>query len=164
MTVIAARKYEDKVELVCESRVGDGDLYTDNQYPSKIYVGNNYCAGGAGPVRLWVMAIEYFKRNSSIGNIMDWCRELKSVLIDDVDENNILSLILVHDGRIYEVIKFVPIPIKEMVAIGSGYIVAEGIMSLGYSAELGVKGACNVLHECGGEIKVYNIPILEQGE
>ncbi len=159
MSVIAAKKYENKIVVAADSQISYGGM--NRKFPdvkmrkinSDLIIGVTGTAETCG--LLWI----YFETHSlepascekTIMNfITDFVRWRKDYAGGDSFDS---SFIIVYKDKIFEVFGFSIIEITDYVAIGSGFEMATAALYLGHSPKEAVKVACDLTNYVGEPIK-----------
>ena len=163
MTVIAAKVYEDEIVMSCDSMYTRGWHHKKTGYPEKIIEGADFVAGVCGSAEAIPLLLLYSK-NHPIGDggaarVLEWCTEFLDFAKKKTDNWGVdASVVLAHKSGLYLVDKWIPLPITDWCAHGSGYEHAEAALYLGCDTEKAVDVAVNMAYGCGGKITTKRVP------
>ena len=166
MSVIAAKKYDDRIEVACDTALTLGPLTKPKGILNKItyYEEHGALVGVTGYAR-HISAIDYFSHKNKMWkqHEVPLCvrigEEMKNCCGDEDDGSEI---ILIKDGKIFLIEKWLPIEINDYISIGSGANYAECLMHIGKSPEESVKVAMELNCYCDGDVKVFNVPLKKE--
>lgn len=171
MTVIAARVYEDRIELAADSRVTLGDyrvVGSSEAEPMKVCSVNGMVIGGAGR-KSTLQWLTYFARNHSPASesevdvsafILEFCEWMEKKSKSFGLENHFLVAFGSSLFKVYSSLAVMKVP--EFAAIGSGGDYALAAMYLGHSPEDAARVAAKLDPWCGGDICtfVHKFPVI----
>lgn len=169
MTVIAVRKYEDRIELAADSQATWGSDYKILT-KTKLVQTNDFtfgCAGSGRDIALFRMFARTHKPKAATeDDIVDFLAEFVSWKKQKAsNEEYVGQMILVMDCIIFEIEQYsVREPIETFFAVGSGMFTALGAMELGASPKSAVEVCVKYNLGCGGDVKVITIPLNTKKE
>ena len=169
MTVIAVRKYENKIVMAADSQTTWGDNNKTLGY-TKIVQQNTLtagCAGNALDASLFEMFIRtHLPKGATKDDIIDFLSEF-------VDWKNkktgnpkyVGQIILVIDDVIFNIFEYaIYSVVTEFSAIGSGMFAALGAMELGVDPKKAAEIAIKYDAYCGGEVQCVEIPLKNKSK
>lgn len=167
MTVIAAKVFNDKIEMSCDSAGTRGWHSRNNFMPSKVIKGQDFLVGLCGSATL-ITFLHMFSKNHPIGDgeeaaVIDWIVEFLEFIKKKTgswhNTKNSDQLIIAHKSGLYTIENWAPIKVKDWHAIGSGFEYAESAFYLGHNTEKAVEVANNFCFGCGGDIETFELAI-----
>jgi len=162
MTVLAAKIYNDRIQISCDSMVSRGWHKKTTGYPDKIIEGSDFIAGVCGDATAMSLLIMYSKNHpvgvGGLDRIVEWCSEFLEFVKKKTNNWGIdSSLILVHKSGLFMIEDWIPMQINDWCAHGSGYKHAEAALFLGHDTDKAVDVAINLAYGCGGKIITRSI-------
>lgn len=165
MSVVAVKKYEDRIVIAADSQVTYGN--TNRKFGSLKMrrINSDLVIGSVGPADTCGLLWIYFETHSlepvscerTIMNfILDfakWCE--KSIGGRALDND----FIIVYKDKIFEVMGYSILEITDYSAIGSGYQMALAALYLGHSPTESVRVACDLTNYVGGPIEEETVEI-----
>lgn len=150
MSVVAVKKYKDRIEIAADSQFTCGDICRNYDSFKLKKINNDLVVGGCGTARtiglLWIYfethSLESDSNERTMMNFMlDFCKwQAEYNNIDPFDS----KFIIVYKNKIFEILGYEIIEIKDYTAIGSGYESALAALYLGHSPKEAVKVACEL--------------------
>lgn len=162
MTVIAAKVYDDKIEMSCDSMVTRGYHSKSTGFPPKIIEGSDFIIGFAGDAKILPLLM-LFSKNHPIcegneGRILEWLSELLDFAKSKTSNYSYdCQLLIAHKSGLFMVHDWHPIRVEDFAAIGSGYQYAESALFLGNDTIKACDVAMNFAYGCGGKITTKTI-------
>jgi hypothetical protein len=163
MSVIAVRKYKDRIEIASDTQVTiDWDSKEKNSFAKLGRLSPDLVVGCCGDAGLFVLLREYCKTNtlrfSGESAIIEFFTKFhkyaKSEHMDASDYNvNTNTFVLIHGHTIYVVGGYYVRKINNYYATGSGGIAAFVALDLGSSVTKAVQVACKHSIHCGLPVK-----------
>lgn len=172
MSVIAVRKYKDKIIMASDIQVSWGkQKYTDtnNQMylnPAKLWQHNGITVGSAGHVSTGTLFRIFTKTHkpgsATIEGIIDFLVEFTD-WAKKKDSNFKLEnhFLIVFENKIYQCIEYDVQEVVEYNAVGSGMFLAIGAMYKGSDPEEAVDVAKQFDMFCSGKTDILIIPLEE---
>ena len=164
MTVIAAKVYDDKIVMSCDSQISRGYNKRNNVMPSKVIKGTDFLVGLCGDATL-ITFLHMFSKNHPIGDgeeaaVIDWIVEFLEFIKKKTGNwhatgNN--QLLIAHKSGLYVIVDWAPIKVKDWYAIGSGFEYAEAALYLGRDTKTAVDVANELCYGCGGNIETFEL-------
>jgi len=165
MSVVAVKKYKDRIEIGADSQITKGqNISKDNK--SKLYkVGENFSFGGVGMCAMFNIFREFSlnhlpKENTEYG-WFGFISEFKSYIatIPDCPRLSIseTSFIVVYNYKIFKIEDLLIREIKDFYAMGSGGDYSLAILYNGGTVEQAVKTACELNIYCEKPVNLITI-------
>lgn len=169
MTVIAARKYPDRIEFASDSMltVGDEKSAQDSFCFNKLYECNGLIVGSAGASYEGSLFRIYCSTHKpsgvGINSIVDFFFQFEQWIKTKSDgwrlEN---SYLICFEGHLFKVFSGLEIfEIKEFESIGVGYPIAKTALYLGKSPVEAVEIAIELSVDCGGKPILISVPLSD---
>lgn len=170
MSVIAVRKYKEKIVLAGDLQTSWGDsklVDAKNQMfldPSKLWKHNGLVVGGAGYVSVSTMFRIFTKTRKpttcSVEGILEFLVEFVE-WAKKKDTNFKLEnhFIIIYEGKIFQTIEYEVREVPEYNAVGSGMFLALGAMYKGADPEEAVEVAKQFDLFCSGSTDVITVPL-----
>jgi ATP-dependent protease HslVU (ClpYQ) peptidase subunit len=164
MTVIAVRKYDDKIVIAADSQTTYGDDYKILT-ATKIVRQDNIvfgCAGSCSDISLFRMFTRTHKPKAAteddvvdfLSEFVDWKKKKTN------NADYVSSIIIIMDNVVFRVQSYsVRAPIETFFAIGSGMFSALAAMELDADPIKAVEIAIKYNTGCGGKVESLEIPI-----
>jgi len=158
MTAIAAKVYPGRIVMACDSRMSRGYHGKDTGYPRKIIRGSDFLVGVSGSA-IVVPLLAAYAKNHSIGEggdirIAEWCFEfLEFCKKYTGDWKQDATLLLAHKSGLYGIEDWLPLPVADWEAVGSGFMHAEAALYMGADPVEAVEVAIKMAYGCGGEVR-----------
>ena len=160
MSVIAAKVYDDRIELASDSILIKDDLKKTNF--KKIFNTYGICAGVCGnaeELSLFFTFIQEHKiDNSSVCGVLNYMKQFAKWKFeytnDDVINN---AYLIVHKGKLFEVDGMFVQEIKDYTAIGEGESYALAALHLGHPVEDAVQVACDLCCYAAEPVVKYKV-------
>lgn len=162
MTIIAAKKYEDRIEMASDSRATAGDFIWNDDI-QKIYRNDRVCIAAAGNSDIvYTFFRKIIKENilqsAYIENMMVYSEYLDDFLTEyDIsmlaDSISLVTILGNDQSLLCRSMDRECTLIKEFSAIGIGYPIAMGALEMGATPVEAVKIACKYNSNCGGKIQ-----------
>jgi len=172
MSVVAVRKYKDKIVMASDLQTSWGDsklVDAKNQMylePAKLWQQNGIVIGSAGHVSTSVLLRVFTKTHKPSGNRVE---DIIDFLVEFTDwakkkdsnfklENHFL---IIYENKVFQAIEYAVHEITEYNAVGSGMFLALGAMYKGSDPEEAVDVAKQFDIFCSGKTDVIIIPLKE---
>ncbi len=170
MSVIAVRKYEDKIVISSDRQTSWGyQKYVDAKdamtaEPSKMWQHNDLVVGGAGKVSESMLFRIFTKtrkpRESSVEAVLDFLVEFRDwAKKSETDFKNFNHFIIIFEGKVFQALGLEVCEVKEYNATGSGMFLALGAMYKGAAPQEAVDVAKEFDLFCSGETDTIEVPI-----
>jgi ATP-dependent protease HslVU (ClpYQ) peptidase subunit len=162
VTVIAAKVYDDKIVMSCDSMATRGYHHRKSGFPEKIIEGQDFLAGVCGDASVMSLLMMFAKNHpigeGGVARVVEWCAEFLEFAKNKTDSwGGDASLVLAHRTGLFIIDGWIPLAVKDWCAHGSGYQHAEAALYLGHDTEKAVDVAVNMAYGCGGNIVTKSI-------
>jgi len=171
MTIIAAKKYHDRIEIASDGRSMSNQLIIEDEVEKiteKIGAYNDILIGASGHAEI----CEFFKYfclgqqfdvgSLSIAIYFDFLAEFhRHMGVSYNDENVYLETIFIQktNGIIFKSEGCFCHEVSDFCAIGRGEEIALGALNMNATPKEAVKIVCKYISTCGGKIQNYKIPV-----
>lgn len=163
MTVIAVRKYTDRIEMAADMQSTWGDCKTLKSAKitkiNEMYIG---CAGDVSEASLLkIFARNHKPKTANDDDILDFFSEFAEWKEKKTKKYTIENhCLLVFKNKIFLIVGMSVRNVEDdFAAVGSGMFLALGAMELGASSAEAVEIAIKHDLHCGGQVKMIKIPI-----
>ena len=147
MSVIAAKVYEDRIEIAADSILIKDDLKKTNF--KKLFNTTQMCVGGCGTAEELTLFFTFVQthepESSTLADIQKFMRRFDEWKEEYVKKCGIENCyLIIYENKLFEVDGMFVQEIKDYTAIGEGEPYALTALHLGYSAEDAVKVSCEL--------------------
>ena len=167
MSVVAARVYEDRIEIAADSICVNGStkLNGAENKVSKLFKIGDFVIGGVGESEELNLFRRYFKDNMiselNEDRLLDFLIEFKKWKKDLCESDEIENRYMIASkGKCFTAKKLFVFPVDDYYAIGAGEFFARGAMYMGATPVEAVKAACDLSIYVSEPIILETIPIL----
>lgn len=165
MSVVAVKRYGDRIEFAADSIAVRGATKTTNNF-SKLETINGLVVGGVGYTEEISMLFLFAKTHKPIGSsekevmefMLEFAKWKREFGLDFSSKNNYL---IGFENKVFYIENMLVKEIKEYYAIGAGEDYALAVLHLGHSPKESVRVACELCCYVAepivtAEIKLYN--------
>lgn len=166
MTIIVARKYEDKIVMATDGRSSLGETYIAKENFDKIFVlHNKMVVGCAGNVVLVNRLNRFLIKESAIFSGIDQFSAFMQRFYESINSfpphETTLDILFVNISTQELIVAYSEncLEVDEFAAVGVADDIAYGALEMGAHPKKAVELACKYYSACGGEIIVKEFRI-----
>jgi ATP-dependent protease HslVU (ClpYQ) peptidase subunit len=155
MTVIAARKYHDKIVMAADSFIGNDEVNYNHQCSTPKMFDTGECVIGLTGSADDASLLRIFSKTHKLGDrvdqsrVMDWLMEYAEWKKSKVGEWGFKSwILLAHKSGLYVCYGISCHEVDEFASIGAGQDFANTALYLGKSPSEAAKIACRISNKC----------------